>query len=720
MKLFKLYIFTFAVSLFMSSLSAQNSRSDHWCATDQNYEEIKANNPSSIPTREAVEAYIKSYVHSDEIVNKVETIIIPVVVHNITHDGGIGYVSKNEIEGQINRLNIDFKRENTDAVETRSVFAPFVASLDIEFRLAHIDPNGECTEGIVRLENSLSLYPVPREAIKSVSYWPNNGTRKYFNIWIIDEIETVSTGGYVAGYAAFPGDNNNGKYGVVMTDQSIGFNERTLTHEVGHCLSLYHIFNYQSNDCSNPNDECSDTPRQDQSYTSACNYAQNTCGNVEADYGSDVVDQIENYMSYANCQNMFTLDQKARMEAILANTNVNQGLAHLATASNLAATGVANPYSPSICIPVADFKYAISGQALNQKEVYICEGDSIAFADNSFNATPTTFDWIFTGGRPSSSALESPSIIYNTPGVYSVTHQPATTAGSGSEAKTNIITVSSMTADYAGVISDGFEDLTAFNNDWRIENVNDGSQNFTRITSAAASGSASVRILNKFISVTDELHELISPSYDLSSLTDPVLSFKLSFARILSSNTDRLLVWYSLDCGSSWSLALPPMQGSSLSSIGSTFNTGLWTPSTAADWVTKSGSLASITNETNVRFKFAFKTGGGNNLYLDDINIDGTVSIGEALENVQAFNVFPNPTNASAKVSFKLVKEVENLSITVRNAVGQVVTNVVNGKSFNAGEYTLNIDQEKKLASGLYFIVFNADDKIQVQKLIVK
>ena len=52
--------------------------------------------------------------------------------------------------------------------------------------------------------------------------------------------------------------------------------------------------------------------------------------------------------------------------------------------------------------------------------------------------------------------------------------------------------------------------------------------------------------------------------------------------------------------------------------------------------------------------------------------------------------------------------------------LGKEVTKIVNGQSFNAGKYSMSIDQGKKLASGLYFVEFNADNKIKVEKLIVK
>ncbi len=718
MKITKLSIFTFAVTLLASNVMAQNSRAGQWCASDKHLEEMKINDPSFAQAREDLEQYTLQYKQSSNSSKKKATVIIPVVVHNITHSGGQGYVSKNVIESQIDRLNIDFNRQNTDAINTRALFLPYAGAVDVEFRLAHIDPNGDCTEGIVRMENDLSLYPVPRDNVKSVSYWPNSGTRNYFNIWIIDEIETNPDGSYVAGYAQFPGSNNNGDYGVVICDQNVGYNERTLTHELGHCLNLLHIFNYGW--CSGNDDNCSDTPKQYESVTSGCNLAQNSCAFNEPDYGNaDVVDQIENYMSYANCQNMFTLDQKARVESILTNTNVNNGVGHLATPANLAATGVADPYNPAICAPIADFIFGVSGSSQGDDVVYICEGDSVDFTDFSYDATPTTFNWLFTGGTPNTSGIANPRITYNTAGTYDVTHQPATTAGAGNEVKTNIITVSSLTANYSGLVVDGFENSGAFSTDWRIENLDGGNQPFTRITTTAATGTASVRIMNRFISTAGERHELISPSYDLSLLSNPTFNFKLAFARRANSNNDRLLVWYSLNCGNSWTLAMAPMQGSSLATNGGTLNTGLWVPG-AGDWATKTGSLNSISSETNVRFKFAFESGLGNNLYIDDINIDGTLSVEDEFKNVSGFSVYPNPTNSSTKISFNLVEGVNNLTIKVRNAVGQEVTNVINGESFAAGKYTLKVDQEKKLSSGLYFIEFNADDKIQVQKLIVR
>jgi len=52
--------------------------------------------------------------------------------------------------------------------------------------------------------------------------------------------------------------------------------------------------------------------------------------------------------------------------------------------------------------------------------------------------------------------------------------------------------------------------------------------------------------------------------------------------------------------------------------------------------------------------------------------------------------------------------------------LGQQVSNIVNGQSFNQGKYTLNLDEQRSLAPGIYFVEFNADNNVKTQKFIVQ
>ena len=300
--------------------------------------------------------------------------------------------------------------------------------------------------------------------------------------------------------------------------------------------------------------------------------------------------------------------------------------------------------------------------------------------------------------------------------VFSITHQPSTYAGSGTLTKNNINTVSSLTADYVGPIIDGFESTAQFNNDWLINNGG-GTQTWQNTTSAATTGSRSVRIRNFYTNDIGDIEELISPSFDISTATTKTMTFKQAFAKKTSTDADRLLVYLSTDCGATWLLKLPIPSGNLVSAPN---HSNEFIP-TASEWIGRTVDLTSIGTSTNVRFKFEFKSGGGNDIYLDDINIGNySVGIDNPLNNIASFNVYPNPTNSSAQISFNLIKDVDVLSIKIRNAIGQEVTSVINGQSFVHGKYTLKIDKERKLSSGIYFIEFNADDNVKVQKLIVQ
>jgi PKD repeat protein len=609
---------------------------------------------------------------------------IPVVYH-IIHNNGPENVSKATIEASIQNLNEDYQKLNADISQVVPAFSGITADCQIQFRLAHKDPNGNCTEGITRTISTLTY--TAGENVKSLQNWNSS---KYLNIWVV---QTLSSG--AGGYSYYPGSAPPNGDGIVIRSAQL---TNSLTHEVGHYLNLPHCWGNsndpgQSGNCSG-DDGVSDTPNTIGNTT--CNTSAVSCSSL---------DNVQNYMEYSFCERMFTNGQKSRMHSALNSSTASRN--NLWKSANLIATGTNDPYGPVTCAPIPLFTY--------DKE-FICEGASVTFTDGSYNAIPTAWNWTFTGGTPNSSSLANPTITYNTAGVYGVTHQPSTTAGSGTLTQNSIITVSSLTADYTGPFIDGFENTTAFNNDWLINNGG-GSQTWQNHNTVASTGSRSVRIRNYFTGDDGDIEDLISSSFDISLASTKTMTFKQAFAKKSSANTDRLLVYYSIDCGATWVLVLPL----TTSNLATAPDHSLVFIPTASEWVERTINLTGIGTSTNVRFKFEFKSGGGNHIYIDDINIGGgNVGIDNSIDNIGSFNVYPNPTSSSAQISFNLLEDVNLLNIKVRNAVGQEVTKIVNAQAFKVGKYTLKIDKERKLSSGIYFIEFNADDNIKVQKLIVQ
>ncbi|WP_345006722.1 LamG-like jellyroll fold domain-containing protein, partial [Snuella lapsa] len=83
--------------------------------------------------------------------------------------------------------------------------------------------------------------------------------------------------------------------------------------------------------------------------------------------------------------------------------------------------------------PTADFTSDVNS---------VVEGGTVNFADTS-SEIPTSWSWTFSGGTPSISTVQNPSVVYNTAGTYDVTLTATNAVGQDIETKVGYITVNS-------------------------------------------------------------------------------------------------------------------------------------------------------------------------------------------------------------------------------------------------------------------------------------
>lgn len=666
------------------------------CSTSERYNEIIAKNPiikqlmaqqNSFTQEWTKNNYGKTTIDANG--KKIITYIIPVVWH-VIHNDGPENISKAAIENEIVQLNKDFQKLNSDINNVHPLFSGITADCQIEFRLARLDPNGNCTEGITRTKSALT-YEMDDNVKYAVRPSWNTPTIKYLNIWQGSKISFDA-----GGYAYYPGTTSDENEGIVLIAQQLG---NTVTHEVGHYLNLPHLWG-DSNDPQDPNncfddDQVADTPNT--IGRTGCLATANSCGSI---------DNVQNYMEYNFCDLMFTEGQKQRMHAALNSSIGARDI--LCSPSNLINTGTADPYITNpICTPIANFNY---------NKTYICEGQQVNYTDNSYNATPTNWNWTFTGGTPATSNIQNPTITYNTKGIYSAINEPGTTNGSGYHQKDSIIIVSSINADYLLPYSEGFENIATSNTDW--SSIGSATNHWVLSSTESFNGTNCMKI-NNFDNTPFTITELLSSTYDLTAIPNPKINWKSAYAKKISGSNDQLIVYSSVNCGASWQI-VGLKSATSLSSAPATNSP--FTPTDTTQW--KEHDLVfntSLASSSNVKLKFYFKSNGGNNLYLDDINLisDITTQINEQ-NPIEFINIFPNPANETTNLTYLLSSNVTSLKITLRDVLGKEVTKIVNDHSFSAGKYTLAVDQGKKLAPGLYFIEFNADNNIRLEKLIVK
>jgi hypothetical protein len=668
------------------------------CSSHLKYAELLNNSAEFRANQQLLEDETRLFLdHNNLQRTNTATYIIPVVFH-VIHTGGAGNISDAQIMDQISILNKEFPRQQADTSLTPAAFKALAAPFSVEFRLATIDPSGNCTNGINRIYSTTSTCSVDEDAIKSLSYWPSN---KYLNIWLVESMHywgsTSCNGG---GYATFPGgaatlDGINirsdliSSIGTSATNTGWGnFRGRYLIHELGHWFNLRHIWG----DANCGDDLIADTPPAEQDNYGCPSFPQkpfNACG------GDGNGEMFTNYMDYTNgsCLNMFTIGQVTRMTAAI-NSSVS-GRNNLWKPANLVATGTSDPYTyPVACTATpAMFPYT---------NALTCIGDSVRLVDVSYGGNETSRTWNFFGQNATSLTDSIVYVKYNAPGIYNV--ELTINSASGSKTKTfaNKVYVlnNNINSNYTVPFTDSFENTPDFNTDWVVINKDNDAVTWQTVTSTNYSGSKCIGIMNS-TNIAPAVDELISPAYNLSAPT-VTLNFKLHFASKDADSYDKLQVFISSNCGKSWSLRYSKTATSVLKTT-STYYTSSHIPAAGStEWRQESINMTNIWGTNPVRFKFAFTSGGGNNLFIDDININSPVTTNiNNLSGENTITLFPNPAGNDLNISYRL-KTTEPLQLEVIDVLGKTILSQTIEQLTNSETTSkLNI---ASLADGVYFL----------------
>lgn len=576
---------------------------------------------------------------------------LPVIVH-VIHAGeapGTGAnLSSTRIASQFDVLNEDFRRAfGTPGYNSH----PAGADCGIEFCPAALDPDGYALPeaGLQRINaldagfgngpyNSLFIESV----IKPATIWD---PYRYFNIWVCE----MEPG--ILGSATFPVDSElpgvQPPFGTDLTDGIVVSSSvfgrsgnsrrpyelgRIATHETGHWLGLRHIWG--DGDCS-ADDYCEDTPR-----AAAPNYrcpgGAQGCGHLL---------MVENYMDYSDdaCMNLFTVCQRERMRSVLARSPRRKSLSDGALCQ------------PAQLPPIAHF-----GASLRSG----CPGMAVSFSDRS-ERKPGEWTWEFPGGQPEFSNLQHPVVRYALPGLYPVRLTVQNAWGSHSVENPDFIRVAP--AAEAEIFREDFEGGAS---GWAIQNESAaGWQRGASLSQRA--GFYWMNIPWQEESGAGRRSVLTSGRIDASAYTRLSLRFDLAYRQRDAASVDSLIVLASPDDGRSWRrLWAGSGAGMSPAPMAQPFFPG------DNAWCGANGlscpliALPAAMQSPALRLRFVGVSGGGNNLFLDNVSLLANCSE-TTLEKLHV-QVFPNP--ASERIMLKcLLPGNSPALIRMFDAAGRIV-----------------------------------------------
>lgn len=260
--------------------------------------------------------------------------IIPVVFHIIINNDQLGQLGGHNniatlIDSQINLLNKDFNGQNPDSILIPVGFKQLYGSVNLRFALAHTKYDGTATPGYEIKMISDNGFNIDGTAGSQIAFSDSKYSYSggldawdettYLNIWVTNLLEnwkpTTIQGLTIAPSVALNYEIPSNEIGINVSYQLWRgiFNGRTLTHELGHYLSLKHIWGDDNGLCVNnggSDDGINDTPPQANANFGCPDFPKyDNCTYTGA--GT----MFMNYMDYTDekCQFMFTIQQAERM-----------------------------------------------------------------------------------------------------------------------------------------------------------------------------------------------------------------------------------------------------------------------------------------------------------------------------------------------------------------------------------------------------------------------
>ncbi len=349
---------------------------------------------------------------------------------------------------------------------------------------------------------------------------------------------------------------------------------------------------------------------------------------------------------------------------------------------------------------------------------FVCTGDIVSFVDSTL-FMPHQWHWqfnpstvTFTDGTTVSS--ENPHVLFDTPGIYSVTLTASNLNGSSTLTKSAMV----QAGGYVPYFHETFEEPLS-NNHWTIENP-DNDKTWEKFkVGGNGPGDSAMAVNFRNIYGIGRHDWLISPAFNLEGFSTAYLEFQHAFAQRNAGVSDSLFVLVSDDCGQTWTRIFNGGEDGTGNFATHEFTDYDFVPEKASDWcgfgwgsACNTLDLSPWAGKDNIKIAFETYSMYGNPIFIDNIFIDEFTGIQKTGINKSKVKIYPNPANTGFNINWNETQTFYEIDIV--NQFGE--TPIVNKTVKNS---TSAYFSTSSLSSGIYFVVLKSSDNIVVKKVVI-
>jgi hypothetical protein len=194
------------------------------------------------------------------------------------------------------------------------------------------------------------------------------------------------------------------------------------------------------------------------------------------------------------------------------------------------------------------------------------------------------------------------------------------------------------------------------------------------------------------------------------------LTYDRAYKRRTAFLVDSFYVDISTDCGGTWSRART-LFGGSLATIAGLATAAAYVP-LPAHWKKDTIDLTPFAGSNAIKVRFMLRSGGGQNIYLDQVNIDALVAREDAASVLRGVKLVPNPSNRAPALAYERLRPGQAL-YSVWTLQGQlIVQEQTPAQGTGQQQVQLSSARLDALPAGIYLVRLESDGMRQTLKWI--